>query len=140
MPDQLMKTLGANFDLATTDGRTNQYDYSPEAEAIYKEWKLHQIAQVAYVGKTEKAIGCTRRIGTCAVNAVSQFSSEAFAVVENVVRTPSEQAYVEAAVEQLLAVFPQYIAGHVQVGVTAIGYEVAKNVSVKPRRKWGWQK
>jgi hypothetical protein len=140
MPDQLTKVFGGNFDLAATDGRMNQYEYSPEAEAIYKEWKLHQIAQLAYVGKTDKAVECTARIGTHAVRAVTQFSSEAFAIVENVVRTPSEQAYVEATVQQFLAIVPQYIAGHVQVGVTNIGYEVAKNVSVKPPRKWWWQK
>ena len=144
MPDQLTKTFGGNFDLAAADGRINQlmsqFENSPEAQAIYRELKLQQIAQLAYLCKTEKAIDCTRRIADRAVSAVSQFSSEAFATVETVVRQPNEQRYFESSVEQILVNFPQYIAGHVQVGVTAIGYEVAKNVSVKPRRKWPWEK
>ena len=140
MPDSLTKTFGTGFDLATSDGRMNQYEYTPDAEAIYREGKLHEVAQLVYQRKTIKAINLTERIAQEAVLSASKFSAETFDLVEHVCRTPSQQAYFEAAVQPILSMFPELIRGIAQVGVTNIAQEQARNVVVKPPRKWFWEK
>jgi hypothetical protein len=140
MPDSLTKIFGANFDLATTDGRTSQHEYTPEAEAIYREGKLHEIAQLVYASKTVKAINQASKLTQHAVTSMSQFSAEAFTVAENVCRTPACQAYFEASIQPLLSLYPEHIRGLVQVGVTNIAQEASKNVAVKPPKKWWWEK
>ena len=140
MPDQMMKTFGGNFDLAATDGRMSQYEWSPEAELLYKQGKLDEVEALIYGDKTVKGLDLTARIVQHAVVVASQFTAEAFAIEENVCRSSSSQAYFESAIGPVLSQFPEYLRAEVQAGAFNIGRVAARSVAVNPPKKYFWQK
>jgi hypothetical protein len=140
MPDQMTKTFGVDTDLAVLEGRKNQHMYGAESNAACKSAAVQELVIQLQRSKALKAMDCVTQVHQYGVDRISQFSAGFHSTLEQVVRSPSDQNYVEANIGPLTALHTQAItevAGFADANIIA---ELRMPISTTPPWKLPWRR
>lgn len=140
--DMTQSPFSTALSAATQLNQMERYADEREVGAIYKEGMKHLAAEQMQKAKAATALQLATEVHQAALATADRFARHAYNHLEAPGRSPDCQAFYEGVSHRLTAMYPDHVAGIVQVGVMNIAREAAKDIQIPllpaPEKKKGW--